>query len=148
VLRFGLFVLGGTSLRTVRLDECLHQLTVAVNYRRPLAVKLLTGVLQLHNLLLNPRGELIHTLDAAHMASLLPHQILSQPRLLHLRQALAAVAAIVAQPPGRDHHALVLQQLAGLVQVLAQCQRRVYLCRLRPVEVAIAICWTHCHHPG
>jgi len=148
VLQFKLFLLICTSLRTVRLNSCLHELAVAMNDGRPLAVKLLPGFLQPHNLLLNPLGEPIHTLDAAHMPGRLADQIFGQPRLLHLLQALAAVALIVTQPPWRYHQSLILQQLAGLIQVLAQCQRRVYLCFLRPAEVAVAICGTHCHHPG
>ena len=143
-----LLVLICPSLRAVGLDECLHQLAVAVNDSGSLPVQQLTGVLQTHYLLLNPRSELVHTLDAAHMAGGLADQILSQPRLLHLLQALAAVAPIVTQPARGYHQSLLLQQLTGLVQVLAQCQRRVYLCFLRPAEVAVAVCRTHCHHPG
>ena len=121
VLWFDLFVLVCSSLRTIRLNKCRHQLPIAVDYGSPLAVEQLTGPLWAHHLPLNPLAELIHTLDAAHMPGLLADELGGQPRLAHLLDPVRAVPLIVAQPPRRYLQTLGLQHLAGLLGILAHC---------------------------
>ena len=68
---------------------------------------------------LEPVSDVVHLLDAAFVPGQLAHQLIHQPRLAHLLDAVRAVALVVAQPPRRYLQALLLQRLAGLLHVLA-----------------------------
>ncbi len=119
VLWFKLFVLVCTSLRTVRLDECLHQLAIAVEHRRLAGIQRF-GVGHRGDKLLKPLAHLVHLLDAVEMTSTRSDQLSRNTRVFDILDVGGIGSPETSEALGGDLNALPIKMLTGLLGIFIE----------------------------